>query len=66
MPEGIWTNGPTRMLVFDGALTEDQATAIKSIYKSLSELPQPVRRVIAKDLAATYAYARIDGSVGDG
>jgi hypothetical protein len=52
---------PTRMIVFDGMLSEKQASVVKSIYVLFRELPDEVRRVVAKDLAATYGNALIDG-----
>lgn len=42
------------MLVFDDILSANQESAVRSIYTLLRELPEEVRRVIAKDLAATY------------
>lgn len=55
LPNGL----PTRMLVFDGVLSCDQATSIRWIYRKLYQLPEPVLLAIVKDLAA----AHIDGDV---
>lgn len=49
---------PTRMIVFDGVLSEEQASVVKSIYVLFRELPDEVRQVVAKDLAATYGTDR--------
>ena len=65
---GQWTDAdveyppePTRMLVFDGPMTQEQAGVIRSIYALIGELPPDVRRVIAADLARTHGGARSDG-----
>lgn len=53
---------PTRMLVFDGVLSEQHALVVRSIYVLLRELPVDVRRVVAEDLASTYGTTLNDGS----
>ncbi len=53
---------PTRMLVFDGPLSAEQAGVVRSIYALMGSLPEAARQVVAKDMAVTYADMQlVDG-----